>query len=262
MMRASLIPALLLVAACNPMMDNGLNFATLLHHHDELEDLEVENERDRFDLYAKGVHEYKGDLTYDWVNTGDGATVITQEKSRGCSDRGSEMIVTVYDAKGEVVYTRTVRNFKDQKFRYEDSSLTGQPGVWRINVKFNRNSSFHKLRIILKRVGDPLLIVEQDPGSWTWSMPSTDDRDVIEEHEFDDDDGQAWVSCDHTDDPDGSLTVDVFDDDGDDVGHFVCDPTRPHIDRSPTLAGAPGTWTVRLTFDDFDSTDTCVTVED
>jgi len=97
---------------------------------------QVSSPTDNFQLQATGVTEVTATTSYLWVNTGTRASV-----NHSTTTTAGTTMVVIKDAAGIVVYSRTLSP------SLNETTLTGQPGSWTIQLTLQKYSGTLNFRV-------------------------------------------------------------------------------------------------------------------
>lgn len=97
---------------------------------------QVSSPTDNFQLQATGVTEVTATTTHLWVNTGTRASV-----NHSTTTTAGTTMVVIKDAAGLVVYSRALSP------SLNETTLTGQPGSWTIQLTLQKYSGTLNFRV-------------------------------------------------------------------------------------------------------------------
>ncbi len=151
-MRTLAYPGLLLVVfgglGCDPL---GLLVLNAINPADKTEHLVLINEPDFF-FRSADHHKFKATETYEWRNCGTAALVDLEVKPSCPND----VTVRLYDAEDTLVFDHTFHAphcFHGKEDWPPMPTVTGIPGVWRIELTFDLEA-VKDLEILITRLGE------------------------------------------------------------------------------------------------------------
>lgn len=97
---------------------------------------QISSPTDNFQLQATGVADVTATTTYAWVNTGTRASV-----NHSTTTTAGTTMVVIKDAAGFVVYSRALSP------SLNETTLTGQPGSWTIQLTLQKYSGTLNFRV-------------------------------------------------------------------------------------------------------------------
>jgi hypothetical protein len=120
---AALAFLFLLASACSENVSSG-------------KDWQVANNPDNFQFQVTGFENYSKHLEYVWTNTGTAASV-----NQACSITGGSATLTVKDAAGATVYSRSLKDNGTYP------TLTGTSGSWLIQINLDKTDGTLNFRV-------------------------------------------------------------------------------------------------------------------